>query len=128
MAEENTLWIVAETEAEDESDEIEGRRSSVDRGGGFGPGRAIDAVKAAAQRKRVPLDAQALKAQMQGMLAIVNDLFDQATTETGLQLNEVELSVEINAKGQLSLVGNGGTLGNTGGITLKFVRPDGKTR
>lgn len=128
MAEENTLWIVAETEADEEPVEIEGRRSSTDRGGGFGPVRAIDAVKAVAQRKRVPLDAKALKAQMGGMLAIVNDLFDQATTETGLQLNEVELSVEINAEGQVSLVGNSGKLGNTGGITLKFVRPDGKTR
>ncbi|MEL6249516.1 MAG: hypothetical protein AAFR15_16080, partial [Cyanobacteria bacterium J06627_15] len=76
------------------------------------------------RRKRVPLDAQALKTQMQGMLAIVNDLFDQAQPSDGLQLNEVELSVEINAEGQVSLVGNGGKLGNTGGITLKFTRPD----
>ena len=60
---------------------------------------------------------------MESMLAIVNDLFSQADTTTGLRLDEVELSVEINAEGQLSIVGNGGKLGNTGGITLKFTRP-----
>jgi hypothetical protein len=42
---------------------------------------------------------------------------------TGLQLDEVELSVEINAEGQLSIVGKGGKLGNSGGMTLKFMRP-----
>ena len=57
------------------------------------------------------------------MLAIVNDLFSQADASTGLRLDEVELSVEISAEGQLSIVGNGGKLGNTGGIKLKFTRP-----
>jgi hypothetical protein len=93
----------------------------MDTGGGFGPIR--DAAQTIAGRQRVPLDAQALKSQMQGMIATINDLFDQAATQTGLHLNEVELSVEINAEGQVSWVGNGGKLGNTGGITLKFVRP-----
>ncbi|MEO1402297.1 MAG: hypothetical protein AAFV72_13780 [Cyanobacteria bacterium J06635_1] len=53
-------------------------------------------------------------------------MFDQATIQKELKLNEVELSVEINAEGQISLVGNGGKLCNTGGITLKFVRPERK--
>ena len=121
---ENTLWVVAETTEEvEETVEVEGRRSGGDRGGGFSiPGRVFESAQVTAQRKRVPLDAKALKAQMQGMLSVVNQLFDQATTQTGLQLNEVELSVEINAEGQLSLVGNGGKLGNKGGIKLKFVR------
>lgn len=123
---EDTLWIVAETETVEEVSEpidIEGRRSSGDTGGGFGPPRRVfEAARVAVERKRVPLDAKALKTQMQGMISTVNDLFEQATTQTGLQLNEVELSVEINAEGQLSLVGNGGKLGNKGGITLKFSR------
>lgn len=128
MAEENKLWLVVETDAvEEESVDVEGRRSGPDTGGGFGPSRAIEAVKKIGQRQRVPLDAKILKSQMNGMLAIVNDLFDQATTETGLQLNEVELSVEIDAQSQVSLVGTGGKLGNTGGITLKFVRPEVKS-
>ena len=121
---ENTLWVVAETTEEiEETVEVEGRRSGGDRGGGFGiPGRVFESAQVIATRKRVPLDAKALKVQMQGMLSVVNELFDQTIAQTGLQLNEVELSVEINAEGQLSLVGNGGKLGNKGGIKLKFVR------
>ena len=129
MSDQPQLYIIAEVEETEEITSIDGERNSDDTGGGWGdePGQGpIDVIKQRLSRKRVPLDAQALKTQMQGMLAVVNDLFDQATTETGLQLKEVELSVEINAEGQLSLVGNGGKLANSGGITLKFTRPDGK--
>lgn len=123
---EDTLWVVAETEQAEEVSEpvdIEGRRSARDAGGGFGlPYKVIETARIAAERKRVPLDAKVLKTQMQGLIATVNGLFEQATTQTELQLNEVELSVEINAEGQISLVGNGGKLGSRGGITLKFSR------
>ena len=123
---EDTLWIVTETEeieAVQEASGAEGRRSSQDVGGGFGPPRQVfEAAKVTVKRKRVPLDAKALKAQMQGMISTVNELFDQATSQTGLQLNEVELSVEINAEGQVSLIGTGGKVSNKGGITLKFTR------
>jgi len=37
-------------------------------------------------------------------------------------LDEVELSVEINAQGQVSIMGNGGSLSDKGGIKLKFKR------
>ncbi|MDV3351415.1 hypothetical protein QGP82_22115 [Leptothoe sp. LEGE 181152] len=130
MSDEPQLYIIAAVEETEAVIPIEGERNSTDTGGGWGeaPKRGpVEVITQKFQRKRVPLDAQALKTQMQGMLAVVNDLFDQATTDTSLQLNEVELSVEINAEGQLSLVGNGGKLGNSGGITLKFVRPDGKS-
>ncbi len=131
MADEPQLYIIADVQETEDAPPIEGRRDGgIDTGGGWGQGTRrgpADVITQSLKRKRVPLDAQALKTQMQGMLAVVNDLFDQATTDTGLQLNEVELSVEINAEGQLSLVGNGGKLGNSGGITLKFVRPDGKS-
>lgn len=130
MADASQLYIIAEVEETEAVTPIDGvRDGSTDMGGGWGeaPKRSpIEVVTQSFKRKRVPLDAQALKTQMQGMLGVVNDLFDETTTSTGLQLNEVELSVEINAEGQLSLVGNGGKLGNSGGITLKFVRPEGK--
>ncbi len=118
-------WIVTETEEDiDRTVEVEGRRSSTDRGGGFGLPESIEAIKTTVtRRQRVSVDAQLLKAQMASMVSIVNDLFSQAESQSELQLNEVELSVEINAEGQISLVGNGGKLGNSGGITLKFVRP-----
>jgi len=125
MPDDNVLWIVTETEEEVERTiEVEGRRSGTDRGGGFGLPEPIQAIKTTVtKRTRVSLDAQALKTQMESMLAIVNDLFSQADASTGLRLDEVELSVEISAEGQLSIVGNGGKLGNTGGIKLKFTRP-----
>ncbi|NEZ59220.1 Pepco domain-containing protein [Adonisia turfae] len=130
MSDQPQLYVIAEFEETEKITSIEGERNGDDTGGGWGdePTQGpMEVIRQRLNRKRVPLDAQALKTQMQGMLAVVNDLFDQATTETGLQLNEVELSVEINAEGQLSLVGNGGKLGNSGGITLKFTRPDGKS-
>ncbi|MEM6253921.1 MAG: hypothetical protein AAF821_13460 [Cyanobacteria bacterium P01_D01_bin.156] len=129
MSDSPQLYIIADVEETEEITAIDGERNSADTGGGWGaePSQGpIEVIRQRLNRKRVPLDAQALKTQMQGMLAVVNELFDEATTETGLQLNEVELSVEINAEGQLSLVGNGGKLANSGGITLKFTRPDGK--
>ncbi len=72
---------------------------------------------------RLPISADKVKAQMQSLVAIVNDLFEQAPPRPGLQLDEVELSVEINAEGKVSLISSGGKFGSKGGITLKFVRP-----
>ncbi len=123
MADGEQLWIITETEEVEATVEVEGRRSSTDRGGGFDTPETIETTRSVTRRKRVSLDAQALKTQMESMLAIVNDLFSQADASTGLRLDEVELSVEISAEGQLSIVGNGGKLGNTGGIKLKFTRP-----
>jgi hypothetical protein len=123
MVDTNQLWIITEIETVEETVEVEGRRSSADRGGGFGPHDTLETTRTLTRRQRVSLDAQALKTQMESMLAIVNDLFSQADAQTGLRLDEVELSVEINAEGQISIVGNGGKLGNTGGIKLKFTRP-----
>ncbi|MGB3292503.1 MAG: hypothetical protein WBB01_05825 [Phormidesmis sp.] len=124
MTDENTLWIVADAEVVEETVEIDGRRSGGDTGGGFGPPRRVfEAEKTVGRRSRLPISADKVKAQMQSMIAIVNDLFDQATPRPGLRLNEVELSVEINAEGKVSLIGSGGKFGSKGGITLKFVRP-----
>ena len=123
MTEAQQLWVVVETDVVEEQAARDGSRSGVDIGGGFGFSGVVETLRSISHRKRVPLDAQALKSQMEGMLAIVNDLFSQSDTQTGLRLDEVELSVEINAEGQLSLVGNGSKLGNKGGIILKFTRP-----
>lgn len=40
-----------------------------------------------------------------------------------VQLEEITLSVQVNAKGELSILGAGGEMGGSGGITLKFTRP-----
>ncbi len=114
MSDPETLWIIVE-------EPIEGaRESTADVGGGFGD---VPASIANVLKRRVPVDAVALKSQMNGLLKVVGDLFEQAQQQTGMQLNEVTLSVEINGEGQVSLVGTGGKLSNKGAITLKFTRP-----
>lgn len=124
MAESSEIFVIAQVE-ETVEPQPEGRRDGRrDVGGGWGTRGTRETVAQMFTRKRVPVDAQVLKTQMQGLISVVNDLFTEAANNSqGLQLDEVELAVEINAEGQLSLVGNGGKLGNTGGITLKFVRP-----
>lgn len=113
------LWVVAETESE-----VPAETGSRD-GGYTGPSFSERATEKliALTRKRVPVDVALLRKQMNSMMQVVDELFIQSEVQTKMQLDEVELKVEINAEGQLSLVGNGGKLGNTGGITLKFSRP-----
>lgn len=116
------LWVVAETESEVEVET--GSRDGDYTGPSFGDRVDRTTKKLISMtRKRVPVDVSLLKKQMNGMMQVVDELFIQSENQTKMQLDEVELKVEINAEGQLSLVGNGGKLGNTGGITLKFSRP-----
>jgi hypothetical protein len=124
MSDNSQLWFVVETEATgQEPVEVTGARDGKHFGGGFGQEPSEDKIgKISTKRQRVSLDAQALKAQISSMLAIMDDVFSEANSRTGLRLDEVELSVEINAEGQISIVGNGGKLGNSGGMTLKFTR------
>jgi hypothetical protein len=45
----------------------------------------------------------------------------QSATELGgMELDEIELSVEVNGEGQLSLLGSGAKVGSKGAMTLKF--------
>ena len=116
------LWLMTEVEKTTETVEVrQGERGGDDIGGGFGPPRVTEQVKTIV-RQRVPLDAVALKTQMNGLLQVVSNVFEQATQQRELLLDEVELSVEINAQGQVSLMGNGGSLSNKGAIKLKFKR------
>jgi U3 small nucleolar RNA-associated protein 14 len=123
MTDNNKLWFVVETEEVEETTKVTGERSGDDVGGGFGESELVETVKTIAKRQRVSLDAQALKSQMSSMLAMMDEVFSEANTRPGLQLDEVTLSVEINAEGKVSIVGNGGSLRNSGGMTLKFTRP-----
>jgi hypothetical protein len=100
MSDNSQLWFVVETEdAVQETVSVTGERSGKDVGGGCGEAGLVETVKTLAKRKRVSLDAKALKAQISSMLAIMDEVFSEANTRTGLRLDEVELSVEINAEG-----------------------------
>jgi hypothetical protein len=122
MAEEAAqLWIVTEVETTETKETVRGERGGSDRGGGFSSPEFTEQTRTFI-RQRVPLDAVALKTQMNGLLQVVSEVFAQASTQSGLQLDEVELSVEINAQGQVSILGSGGSLSDKGAIKLTFKR------
>lgn len=110
------IWIVTEVETI-ESAEVIGERNSDDVGGGF-VGKKIKNIF----QQRLPLDVASLKSQMSEVIKVLSDISTQAEQQSGFKLDEVELSVEINGEGQVSILGNGGKLGNKGGIKLKFKR------
>jgi hypothetical protein len=93
--------------------------------------------KRTAAMVEVRLDPSVLERQMAGFLGMVGRLFQQAdqqmqaqsTLPSGnppsLQLSEIELSVEIGAKGEVKLIA-GGEASGKGVLKLKFTRPGGK--
>ena len=118
---ERTIWIV--TEATPESpEEIEGERWGRDTGGGFGTTRGPSKQQPAP--RALPVSFETLKQNAGDFLDMVGELFDRAERQQspGMKLDEVELAVEINGEGQLSLLGTGGKVGGKGAITLKFKR------
>lgn len=48
----------------------------------------------------------------------------QVSSKSGLKLDEIEVTVEINGEGEVKLLGTGGKVGTKGGITLRFKRTD----
>jgi hypothetical protein len=81
----------------------------------------------------VKVDPSVLERQMASFLSLVGRLFQQAdqqmqsqsSLQPGIQLSEIELSVEIGAKGEVKLVA-GGEVSGKGAIKLKFTRPGGR--
>lgn len=78
--------------------------------------------------KAVKVSTQKLEAEMSRFLQIVSGVFSRAekqvNPQSGLKLDEIEVSVEINGEGEVKLLGTGGKVGTKGGITLKFKRTD----
>lgn len=100
-----------------------GARSSSDIGGRLGEKEKSPEV-AATERSQV--DVSKLKLEMQGFLKAMREMLDEADPPSAkIRLDEVELSVEINGEGQVSLFGVGGKAGGKGAMTFKFKRKDG---
>jgi hypothetical protein len=95
--------------------------------GGKGWSKALD--QATGRLREVTLDPAEVEAKMSAFVQSVGRIFRQANAavpmESGLQLEEVELSVKISGKGEVKLIA-GGEAGGEGGITLKFKRSDSK--
>ncbi|AUT00515.1 hypothetical protein CLI64_09005 [Nostoc sp. CENA543] len=78
----------------------------------------------------VKVSTQKLEQEMAHFLEVVGRLFSraeqQAKTNNGMQLDEIELSVEISAEGEVKLIGNGAKAGGKGAIKLVFRRQEPK--
>jgi hypothetical protein len=78
----------------------------------------------------VQVDAEKLEQEMSRFLLVVDKVFTRAEEQTqvktgkksGMQLDEIELTVEINGEGQVKLLGSGAKAGGKGGIKLTFKR------
>lgn len=114
------LWFVTHSESSDTVEVVEGGRSSEDIGGGFGAG-AVQTLRKSLTH-RVHISADELKQQIGNLIAVVGDVFDQSNRESGLSLEQVELSIEVSSEGQISILGSGGKLEGKGGMKLCFKR------
>ncbi|WP_392533306.1 hypothetical protein [Nostoc sp. C117] len=127
------IWIVTEETAQTLSTTSEtfrnsGARSSGDRGGLLGVETTEEIV--VSQKKgeivitRHKVEVTKLKQEMKGFLEAMREMLDEADQpDSKIQLDEVELSVEVNGEGQISLFGiGGGKAGGKGAMTFKFKR------
>ena len=109
------IWLVTEV-SEDDS-------TGVQRGLGSVVRKKVQ--ERLTSLKEVKLSVTDLEAKMNHFLQLVGRLFQQANqqvkTESGMQLKEVELQVEVSAEGEVKLVA-GGKAAAKGAITLKFER------
>ncbi|MEM1168535.1 MAG: hypothetical protein AAGJ08_05495 [Cyanobacteria bacterium P01_H01_bin.35] len=116
--EDKKIWIIADETASETS----GAKKSVDTGGSYS-NRSKESTES--DRKRFQVKAEDLKKQMSEFLEVIEDVFDQTDRESSnVKLQEIELSVEINGEGQVTLFGIGGKAGSKGAIKLKLVRKE----
>ena len=117
MSDTKTLWII--------TDETDGTR---DGSRDIGPKIGQPKTPPTSGSKRIPIPFNQLKKEMSDFLQVVEDLFTEAENrQSGMVLDQVELSVKINGEGQVSLLGiGGGKLAEEGGILLRFKRKDAR--
>ena len=127
------IWIIteeiSETSTTDETSTYRGGRGSDDRGGLLGGGSTekkmvLNTPKGPFVIARRPVEVSKLKQEMREFLQAMREMLDEAEAPNSkIQLDEVELSVEINGEGKISLFGIGaGKAGGKGAMTFKFKR------
>jgi hypothetical protein len=74
------------------------------------------------------VEVDILEIEMSHLIDVVKRLLTRAEKQTRneIALDEIELSVEVNGKGQISILGNGVQAGSKGAIKLKFKRQQRK--
>ncbi len=95
------------------------RDSRQDVGGGFFAD-PVGTVRENLRRRQISLQPDQFQQQMAGWLGVAQSAFDQVAAHPNMKLQELELTLEINGEGQVSLMGTGGRVSGKGGITLKF--------
>jgi len=64
-----------------------------------------------------------LKERVATFVESLGEIVGATPAEVGTyRLNEVTVSAEVSAKGTVSILGTGGELGGSGGMTFKFIR------
>jgi hypothetical protein len=105
MMSEETIWVVT-----DDMQDSEARRDY----------RETD------ESRGVEVSVSALEQKMSHFLQSVARIFHKAEQQenqsSGMRLDEIELSVEVNGEGEVKLLGTGGKAGGKGAIKLKFKR------
>lgn len=83
------------------------------------------------QERGVKVSIVELEKNMSRFLQSVTRLFHQAEQQagylSGIQLDEIEISIEISGEGEVKLIGSGGKAGGKGAIMLKFKRLESKS-
>jgi len=122
----DTIWIITETSEVPVTEEPTGVKDGTqDTGGSFHQTQPPTSKTPVSSRRGVPVSAQKLKQEMAKFVQVVGDVFSQVEQiHTGMELDEIDLSVEINSEGKVSLFGVGGKAGGKGAMTLKFKRRD----
>lgn len=72
--------------------------------------------------KAVQVSAEVLQSNMSRFIRVVGGIFRQAETVSGMELDEVKLSVEVTADGDVKLMGAGVGLEGKGAIEMTFKR------
>lgn len=112
------IWIIADETAS----KVSGEKDPKDTGADYDD---WPAESSESSRKRFQIKAEDLKREMSEFLEVIEYVFDQTDRETSnVNLKEIELSVEINGEGQVTLFGIGGKAGSKGAIKLKLERKE----
>lgn len=78
----------------------------------------------ASKAGRIPVPAAKLEQGLKQFLAVMGRALRQGMESAGdglgMELEEVELTVEVNGEGEVSLMGSGVKAGSKGSMTLKF--------
>jgi hypothetical protein len=115
------IWIIVEETSQTET--TTGSRSGRDTGGRLGETREVEITEEAVSTKHRAVEVTKLKEEMQGFLQAMKEILEEADQPSAkIQLDEVQLSVEINGEGKVSLFGVGGKAGGKGAMTFKFKR------